>query len=85
MVHQMKNETFCLSDFLEASSINFQDFPDYAKNFVGKKTYVIERAFLDYLKSESESENLDPRWTAIAKTHFEIGFMAFRKAYKKVD
>lgn len=33
----------------------------------------------------AEAEVLDKRWQAIAKTHFEEGFMAFRRALQGKD
>jgi hypothetical protein len=49
--------------------------------FNEKPTYVNTREFeeklLTWLK---KAEVQDPRWQAIARTHFEEGFMAFRRA-----
>ena len=60
--------------------MSVQKYPDYAKNFEGKHTYEIEEKLLSDLES---TEGIDHRWKDIAKTHFEEGFMAFRKAFKK--
>lgn len=37
-----------------------------------------ERRLLKFLDN---IQGLDPRWKSIAKTHFEQGFMAFRRAF----
>lgn len=60
--------------------MNEQKYPAYAENFEGKDTYEIEQTLLRTLE---ETQDIDPRWKAIAKTHFEQGFMAFRKAFQK--
>jgi len=59
-----------------------QNYPAYAENFEGKYTYEIEQ---NLLRTLEETQGIEPRWKAIAKTHFEEGFMAFRKAFKSKE
>ena len=53
-----------------------------------QNTRELEQNLLDWLGS---ADILDSRWQAIAQTHFEEGFMAFRRAlhgkfhYEKIE
>jgi len=42
-----------------------------------------EESLLRKLERLAEDDNPDPRWLAIAKTHFEEGFMALIRAVAK--
>lgn len=52
---------------------------DVALDFVSVSR-GIEKAFLDFVADTLAQGKCDPRWAAIAKTHFEEGGMAIRKA-----
>lgn len=68
--------------FLKFESKQMEDVKKYFSE--NKPTYettrFIEEALLAWLNS---ADVVDPRWKAIAKTHFEEGFMAFRRAFFK--
>lgn len=46
-----------------------------------EKLIAFEKELAEQLAEAFESPKIDPRWKAIARTHFDQGFLALRQAF----
>lgn len=66
--------------------LGYNDQSEQSLNAVNRsKEFELDLAeFVHYLRGHDELE-IDPRWAAVAVTHFEQGFMALNRSIFKPD
>jgi hypothetical protein len=77
-----KEKTMELKDYLEKSGLKQVNEDGLSAIDLSRR---LESSFLFLISDLFENDKCDKRWASIAKTHFEEGGMAIRKAISMVQ